>query len=79
MFEEADQMMISASIYGQSRDGTRNSSSLVPRGPGPFFTPRFPEEYILSILESSRSTPKFFKDLENLTFNSILYEILITY
>jgi hypothetical protein len=27
-----------------TRDGTRNSSSLVPRGPGPFFTPRFPEE-----------------------------------
>ena len=26
------------------RDGTRNSSSLNPRGPGPFFTPRFPEE-----------------------------------
>ena len=26
------------------RDGTRNSSSLDPRGPGPFFTPRFPEE-----------------------------------
>ena len=27
-----------------SRDGTRNSSSLDPRGPGAFFTPRFPEE-----------------------------------
>ena len=27
-----------------TRDGTRNSSSLDPRGPRPFFTPRFPEE-----------------------------------
>ena len=26
------------------RDGTRNSSFLDPRGPGRFFTPRFPEE-----------------------------------
>ena len=26
-----------------TRDGTRNSSSLVPRGPGPFFTPRSPK------------------------------------
>ena len=30
-------------LFG-TRDGTRNSSSLDPRGPGPFFTPRFPEE-----------------------------------
>ena len=37
----------------QTRDGTRNSSSLDPRGPGPFFTPRFPEEQILSLLDSS--------------------------
>jgi hypothetical protein len=31
-------------------DGTRNSLSLDPRRPGPFFTPQFPEEYILSLL-----------------------------
>ena len=48
-----------------ARDGTRNSSSLDPRGPGPFFTPRFPEEYILSLLGSSRSSPKLLEDLEN--------------
>ena len=28
--------------YCESRDGTRNSSSLDPRGPGLFFTPRTP-------------------------------------
>ena len=30
--------------FVSNRDGTRNSSSLDPRGPKPFFTPRFPEE-----------------------------------
>ena len=30
--------------YVPTRDGTRNSSSLDPWGPGTFFTPRFPEE-----------------------------------
>ena len=38
---------------------------LVPRCPGPFFTPRFPEEQILSLLESS---PKFAEDLKNTEF-----------
>ena len=32
------------SRWRQWRDGTRNSASLVPRGPGPFFTPRFLKE-----------------------------------
>ena len=45
-------------------DDTRNSPFLVPRGPGPFFTPRFPEEYILSLLGSSKSLPKFLEDFE---------------
>ena len=38
-----NQRMMMCSLL-PSRDGTRNSSSLVPRGPRPFFTPRFPEE-----------------------------------
>ena len=37
-------MHISGCVMLAARDGTRNSSSLDPRGPGPFFTPRFPEE-----------------------------------
>ena len=49
----------------RTRDGTRNSSSLDPRGSGPFLTPRFPEEQIRSLLGSSRSSPTFLEDLEN--------------
>ena len=35
------------------RDGTRNSSSLDPRGPGLFFTPRSPRNVNLPFLDSS--------------------------
>ena len=33
------------------RDGTRSTEDPVPRGAGHFFTPQFPEEYNLSLLE----------------------------
>ena len=56
------------SFSSTDRDGMRNSPFLVPQGPRPFFTPRFPEEQILSLLGSSRSSPKFAKDLENTEF-----------
>ena len=53
-----------------TRDGTRSSLFLVLRGPGPFFTPQFPEEYTLSLdpwlLEV---VVKFLVDLEKAIFH----------
>ena len=34
------------------RDSTRSPVDPIPRGPGHFFTPRFPDEYDLSLLRS---------------------------
>ena len=44
-----------SSFLNVRRDGIRNSPFLVPRGPGDLFTLRFPEEYILSHLDSLRT------------------------
>ena len=39
-------------------DGTKSSSSLVPRGPELFFTPQFLEEYILFLSVTSLIFPR---------------------
>lgn len=65
------------SDYGPlRRDGTRSSPFLVPRGPGPFFTPRFHEEYILSLLGSLRTSKIEFRESELAVKNLSLCSVL---
>ena len=52
-------------------DGRRNSTILIPRGPGPFFTPQIPEECIITprLLEVLTKYPE---DLKNWKISSFL-------